>query len=536
MPTAVPSLVLSRLSYRWPNGEPVFADLDAAFGPARTGLIGRNGAGKSTLLRLLAGELEPTGGSVTGPEQIGYLPQNLALESHRSVAGVLGIEAPRAALARITAGCGVAADFELIGDRWDLEERIAAALAQFGFENLELDRRIDSLSGGEVVLLALAALLLAEPDVLILDEPTNNLDRRARRRLYEALQGWRGPAILVSHDRELLDLVEEIAELREGELRFFGGNFTAFTEALAVEQEAAARTVRVAQGDLRRQQRELAEMRIKLDRRQRYARSQAEKVPKIVAGAKKRAAQVSAGKVRGGHEADVAQARHELASAEERVRDDALIRIDLTATTVPAGRDVLVVDGLRLRSQADGSAPIWLHLRGPERVGVVGANGSGKTTLINTLLGRVPPRSGTVAVRVPTRLLPQRLQLLEEEDTVLRAVSRQAQHVDDNGLRAELARFLLDADTVSRPVRTLSGGERFRATLAALLLGDPPPQLLILDEPTNSLDLDSVAQLTTALRAYRGALLVASHDRPFLDEIGLTGELDLDREDELRVR
>ncbi|HEY5845517.1 MAG TPA: ABC-F family ATP-binding cassette domain-containing protein [Microlunatus sp.] len=536
VPTPVTSLVLTSLSFRWPNGEPVFGGLDAAFGPGRTGLVGRNGAGKSTLLRLLARDLEPTGGSVTGPEHIGYLPQNLVLEGHRSVAGVLGIEAPRAALARITAGSGVTADFELIGDRWDLEERITAALAQFGFEDTELDRRIDSLSGGEVVLLALAGLLLAEPDVLILDEPTNNLDRGARGRLYQALRGWRGPAILVSHDRELLDLVEEIAELRDGELRFFGGNFTAFTEALAVQQEAAARSVRVAKGDLRRQQRELAEMRIKLDRRQRYARSQAENVPKIVAGAKKRAAQVSAGKARGGHEADVAEARHHLASAEERVRDDALIRIDLSATTVPAGRDVLVVDGLRLRNQGDGSGLISLHLRGPERVGVVGANGSGKTTLINTLLGRVPAEEGTVSLRVPTRLLPQRLQLLEEDDTVLQAVSRHARHVDDNALRAELARFLLDADTVSRPVRTLSGGERFRATLAALLLGDPPPQLLILDEPTNSLDLDSVAQLTAALLAYRGALLVASHDRPFLGEIGLTGELDLDRGDGLRVR
>ena len=195
-----------------------------------------------------------------------------------------------------------------------------------------------------------------------------------------------------------------------------------------------------------------------------------------------------------------------------------------------------MVDGLRLRNQGDGSGLISLHLRGPERVGVVGANGSGKTTLINTLLGRVPAEAGTVSLRVPTRLLPQRLQLLEEDDTVLQAVSRHARHVDDNALRAELARFLLDADTVSRPVRTLSGGERFRATLAALLLGDPPPQLLILDEPTNSLDLDSVAQLTAALLAYRGALLVASHDRPFLGEIGLTGELDLDRGDGLRVR
>ena len=433
------------------------------------------------------------------------------------------------------AGDGTAADFDLIGDRWDLEDRIDAEVDRLGFTDLDLQRPAHSLSGGEGVLLALAGLMLAEPDVLILDEPTNNLDRRARGRLYDALLRWRKPAIVVSHDRELLDLVDEIAELRDGGLRFFGGNFTAFTEALAVEQDAAARAVRAAQGDLRRQRRELAEMRIKLDRRQRYARSQAENVPKIVAGAKKRAAQVSAGKLRGTHEGAVAEARQGLDAAEDRVRDDEVIRIDLSATAVPEGRDVLLTAGLRLRGATSPGRTIEVHLRGPERVGLIGANGSGKTTFIETVLGHVPPVAGTVDVRVPVRRLPQRLQLLPEDVTVLEAV-RQAGDADDNALRAQLARFLLDADTVTRPVRTLSGGERFRATVAALLLGDPPPQLLILDEPTNSLDLDSVAQLTAALRAYRGALLVASHDQPFLAEIGLTGVLDLDSAlDEVRV-
>ena len=529
----MPSLVLSRLGFTWPSGEIVFADLDATFGDARTGLVGRNGAGKSTLLRILAGDLAPSTGSVTGAERIGYLPQTLILERTRPVADLLGVDHVLAALRRVAEGDGRPDDFDAIGDRWDLEDRIAGQLDRLGFAGLDLDRPIGTLSGGEGVLLALAGLLLANPEVLILDEPTNNLDRPARRRLYDALQRWRGPVVVVSHDRELLDLVDDIAELREGELRFFGGNFTAFTEALALDQDAAARAVRAAEGDLKRQRRELAEMRIKLDRRQRYARGQADNVPKIVAGAKKRAAQVSAGKARGSHEASVAEARRELAAAEERVRDDDLIRIDLTATAVPTGRDVLVTEGLRLRGEPSKGRLIEVHLRGPERIGLVGANGSGKTTFIETILGEVSPAEGTAEVRVPVRRLPQRLQLLPDEETVLRAVAERAGHVDDNGLRAQLARFLLDADTVARPVRTLSGGERFRATLAALLLGDPPPQLLILDEPTNSLDLDSLAQLTVALRAYRGALLVASHDEPFLSEIELTGVIDLDSADQV---
>ena len=439
------------------------------------------------------------------------------------MAGVLGVDGALAALDRLNAGSGSGEDVELVGDRWDLEERTAAALVQFGFAGLALDRPIGTLSGGEVILLALAGLIIARPDVLILDEPTNNLDRGARSRLHGAIERWAGPVIMVSHDRELLDLVEEVGELRDGTLRFVGGNFTTFAEVLAAEQEAASRTLRAAQSDLQRQERELVEMRTKLDRRQRYARSQAGSIPKIVAGAKKRAAQVSAGKLKDGHQADVAEARRQVEAAEDRVRDDEVIRIDLSATAVPAGRDVLIMDGAVLRT----GQTVVLHLRGPERVAVVGPNGSGKTTLIDTVRGAIAPRSGTVALRVPLGLLPQRMQLLDDADTVLSAVSRHAPSADDNTLRAQLARFLLDAQTVGRPVRTLSGGERFRATLAALLLAEPPPQLLILDEPTNSLDLDSVEQLTSALRAYRGALLVASHDEPFLAELDLTGRLDL---------
>jgi ATPase subunit of ABC transporter with duplicated ATPase domains len=520
----MPALVCHHLTFAWPTGEVVFADLDVAFPDGLTGLVGRNGVGKSTLLRILAGELTPTAGHVTGPATVGYLPQQLPLQSDRTVAAVLGTDHRLAALQRITEGDGRPEDLDLIADDWDLEERTEAALASFGFAGLDLDRLVGSLSGGEVILLALAGLFLARPDVLILDEPTNNLDRGARGRLYTALQGWRGPVITVSHDRELLDLVDQIAEMRTGEVRIFGGSFSAFTEALATEQQAAARDVRAAQSDLRRQQRELADARVKLDRRLRYARSQAENVPKIVAGAKKRAAQVSAGKLRGGHEADVEQAKGNLDAAEERVRDDDLIRIDLASTTVPAARDVLIMDRVVLRTGREVS----LHLRGPERVALTGPNGSGKTTLIDTICGTVQPRSGSVDLRVPVRLLPQRLDLLDDSESTLAGVSRYAPSADDNRLRAQLARFLLDADTIRRPVGSLSGGERFRATLAALLLAEPAPQLLILDEPTNNLDLDSVAQLVSALRQYRGALLVASHDERFLADIALTSRLEFD--------
>ncbi|HZA72660.1 MAG TPA: ATP-binding cassette domain-containing protein [Propionibacteriaceae bacterium] len=517
------AFVCSSVGFAWPDGQVVFDDLDLTFPDGFTGLIGRNGGGKSTLLRILTGELPPTSGSVLRPALVGYLPQQLTLEVDRPVAELLGVADRLAALDRTDAGQARPADLDLLDGHWDLPERITAALAELGLADLDLHARIGTLSGGQAVLSALAGLFLARPDALVLDEPTNNPDRRARGLLAAAVRRWAGPVVVVSHDRELLDRVDQVVEIRAGSARVHSGNLTSFLAALAVEQEAAERSVRGARQDLRRQQRELVEARVRLDRRQRYARSQADNVPTIVAGAKKRAAQVSAGRLRGGHEADVVEAEQTLRAAEDRVRDDEVITVDLTGTTVPAGRDVLILEDVVLRN----GRTVSLHLRGPERVAVTGANGSGKTTLIDTVIGILAPSSGTVRALVPVRVLPQRLDLLPDAEPVLTAVARFAPTADDNALRARLAGFLLGSDAVRRPVGTLSGGERFRATLAALLLAEPPPQLLVMDEPTNSLDLDSVAQLVTALRQYRGALLLASHDEPFLAEIGIDRRLEL---------
>ncbi|GAB3929420.1 ABC transporter [Microlunatus endophyticus] len=516
-------LVCHDLSYSFPTGETVLDGLTATFTDGFTGLVGRNGAGKSTLIKLLAGALVPISGSVERPDRIGYLPQDLVLAADRSVASVLGIEPILTALATVDAGNGTPEQFETIGDNWDLEDRVGAELAAFGFDDLDLGRPIGTLSGGQVVLLALAGHFLTRPEVLLLDEPTNNLDHSARDRLYQAVRRWPGPVIAVSHDRELLALCDQIAELRDSVITFYGGTFSDYTDAVAVEQEAAARAVRSAEADLKRQKRELIEAQTKMDRHNRYGKEFAEKsgMPAIMAGAMKRKAEVSQGKLRGGHQADVEEARQRLATAEERVRDDDQVRVDLSATAVPGGREIVITEDLVLRN----GVTVDLHIRGPERLALTGGNGTGKATFIDTILGAVPPRSGGVRAYVPIRLLPQRLRILDPDLPVITSVSRLAPSADDNTLRSRLARFRLGAQVITRPARTLSGGELFRASLAGLLLAEPAPQLLILDEPTNNLDLDTVAALTSALQQYRGALLVASHDRPFLDEIGLTGEI-----------
>ncbi|MGW7219186.1 ABC-F family ATP-binding cassette domain-containing protein [Streptomyces sp. NPDC054826] len=516
------SLTVTSLSFTWPDGTPVFDGLDVAFGPGRTGLVGVNGSGKSTLLRLIAGELTPAAGTVRIAGEVGHLPQNVTLDTALRVDEALGIAARRAALHAIEAGDTAEEHFETVGDDWDVEERALATLGELGLGHIGLDRTVGEVSGGESVLLRLAALLLRRPDVLLLDEPTNNLDLYARARLYEAVRNWSGVMVLVSHDRELLEHVDQIADLRSGRISWYGGNHSAYQEALAVEQEAAERTVRNAESDVRKQKRELADAQVKLARRKRYGQKMwdSKREPKIVMGARKRAAQESAGKHRILHEERLAEARERLDEAAEAVRDDDEIRVDLPYTAVPPGRTVLTLRDLELAhgSRVKGE----VQLRGPERVALIGRNGAGKTTLLRTVAGELEPVAGETVAHVPLRFLPQRLDVLDDGLTVAQNVARFAPEATGNRIRARLARFLFRGGRADRKAATLSGGERFRAALAALMLAEPAPQLLMLDEPTNNLDLASVRQLTTALESYEGALIVASHDLRFLESAGIT--------------
>ncbi len=379
------SVTCSALSFQWPDGTTVFDGLSLSIGRGRTGLVGANGTGKSTLLRLLAGRLCPSQGSVTVGGGLAYLPQNASLDTALRVDQTLGIAEQRTALRAVENGDVSEEHFETIGDDWDVEERALATLGSLGLGGVELDRTVGQISGGETVLLRLAALLLERPDVLLLDEPTNNLDLFARRRLYEAVGSWRsGVLVVVSHDRDLLERVDRIAELRSGSVSWYGGGWSGYEEALATQQEAAERMLRSAEADVRRQKRELEETQTKLARRRRHGAKMdvQRRVPKIVAGERKRSAQESAGKLRGVQEDRLNEARERREEAAEAVRNDAEIRVSLPHTAVPSGRTVLRLRGLRLRFGELREGDLQVH--GPERIALVGRNGAGKSTLLHT--------------------------------------------------------------------------------------------------------------------------------------------------------
>ena len=518
--TSSPAVVAaSGLTVTWPDGTAALRDLDLLVGRGRSGLVGVNGAGKSTLLRVVAGELAPSSGHVRVSGTVGYLPQDLALDVDQPVEDFLGVGAVRRAIAAVESGRVDEHLLDVIGDDWDVEDRAAAELARIGLPAGVLDRRLRQLSGGEVVQLGLARLLLARPDLLVLDEPTNNLDAAARHRLHAVVEGWSRSLLVVSHDRELLERMDRIGDLRDGAVRWYGGGWGSYAEQVDAEQQAARQAATAARSALRRERTDRVEAEQLLAGRRRQA-TKAERTTglgKAAIHAKRNQAERSAAKYRQVHDDRVEDARRRLDEAESRLREDREIRIDLPGTEVPRGRVVLETRDLVLRNEVR----VDLHVSGPDRVALVGRNGAGKTTLLHTVAGRVAPASGSASVRVPLGLLPQRLDELDPARTVYANVKDRAPAADANAVRARLARFLFRGAAADRAVGTLSGGERFRATLAALLLADPAPQLLLLDEPTNNLDLASYDALVGALASYRGALLVASHDARFLEDIAV---------------
>jgi ATPase subunit of ABC transporter with duplicated ATPase domains len=326
----------------------------------------------------------------------------------------------------------------------------------------------------------------------------------------------------------------------------YGGHLTAYEDLLAAEQAAAERAVSAAAADVRREHRDLIDAQVKQARRDRQGRKVAASgsLPRIVSDARKRSAQETAGRSRELHADRLAGARDRLESAGQAVRDDAEIRVDLPATAVPAGRTVLTLTGLSTPHWHPAAAspaahapaaPGELVVRGPERIALTGPNGAGKTTLLRAIAGLAARPGLGVRLGAVVGYLPQRLDLLDDSLSVVDNVRAAAPAASVNEVRASLARFLFRGERADRMAGTLSGGERFRAVLAALLLAQPAPQLLLLDEPTNNLDLASVRQLSQALEGYRGAIVAASHDVPFLRSAGITRWLRLDREAGLTV-
>ncbi|MXP26058.1 ATP-binding cassette domain-containing protein [Altererythrobacter indicus] len=523
--------ILQNCTFRHPDNSLFVDNLSFAVSVGVTGLIGPNGSGKSTILRAMAGELFPAEGQITRNGRISILHQELNDELPFTEA--LGIHEQLAVLSRIVEGQGDEDDFAAAD--WTLEDRLAQILRQFGFSEADFTRLVGSFSGGQRTRISLMRVLLEEPDLVLLDEPTNNLDRAGRELIFNFLRDWNGSALIASHDRELLEIVDSIIDLAPPEPRLFGGNWSAYV----VEQQAE-RERRIKELEHRKQEVATAIRHAQTSAERQARRNKTGKAaagrggqPKIVLNAMASQAENSSGRLReqAAQQIEMAQANYDRAQQSVAVEDP--IRIAFPRSQLPANRQLLTLEQVTC---AFGETPLFgplnFSVTGPERIAIVGPNGSGKTSLLKIISGKLAPTAGRViAKRERFALLDQHARVADPEQSILHNVMRQAPEMGRGQAHEILAQFGFRNTSALLAVDTLSGGERLRACLAMMALAPQPPQLLILDEPTNHLDLETISLLEAALNDYDGSLLVVSHDRDFLENIGITRRLVLPQGD-----
>ncbi|RFD30452.1 ABC transporter ATP-binding protein [Pseudomonas sp. GL93] len=526
----LPALVsLQHLSFQFANGETLLADVSLSIDQTPTGIVGRNGRGKSILAKLMAGVLLPSSGTLKKTAHAAYVPQAIAVQAGQTIADITATAAALAALARMAQGDARLGDLELIDDRWDLAERLRQALDAAGLPTLSASTPADQLSGGQLARVALIGALLAAPQLLILDEPSNHLDAAGRDWLLRVLGAWRGGLVVVSHDRQLLNTMGRIIELSPLGIQVYGGNYDAYRQQRDTHQQAAIAAWEQARLARSRERRRLQKDHDDLQRHAARARKQAEtaNVDRFTKARWKSAAKEVVSSVRSVHDACKNQLDAQVRQAYQRVVDETPTLLALPGSTVPNGRQVLVLEQAQL-PWLDPLAPasyLTVNLTGPARVAVRGPNGCGKSTLLKLLAGHWQAVSGECSVAVPSAYIDQHLALLDDRRSLVEQLNLLETPLAEAELRTRLALLQLDALRVTQPAGQLSGGERLKAAMAVALWRETPAQLLLLDEPTNHLDLESVQAFEQALKGFTGALLAVSHDEAFLQAIEPTHHL-----------
>jgi ATPase subunit of ABC transporter with duplicated ATPase domains len=492
-----PVIVARDVAYEFSNGRELFQDLSFSLSAVRSALVGPNGVGKTCLARLLAGQIEPSRGVIQRQGPVTLFAQRQPPE-------------PIAV-----------ADYLASVDQWSLtRDRLLA--------NIDPQALCTTLSGGQWMRVRLARAL--DDGFLILDEPTNDLDRDGREAVFQFLRAHGGGVLLISHDREALELCDEILELSNLGLMKFGGSWSDY-----VVEKDRERARLGASLDQAKRERDAAiahrfEQQARQEKRNRRGQAAAARggIPRILAGGRKRAAQVTTGK------RDVAQLERAEAAVKsaheafENMKVDPVMYADLMGQELHAQKLIAEAHGFNIRFRD------WLYAhdldfswRGNVRIALQGPNGSGKSTLLKALAGAPLTTRGELnRGQLVTLYIDQRCSVLDDTLSILDNV-RSVAPGSESDIRTHLARFLFTRDTVFQKASSLSGGERLRATLARGLLSTDKPELLLLDEPTNNLDLANIEFLENLVSEFRGALIVVSHDRRFLERCGVSGEFEL---------
>lgn len=527
-------LLLQQVSYAHPNKALLFEQLNLSLNTNnKWALVGNNGSGKSTLLKLIAGELSPLSGIIQCAAKPYYIPQLFGQYNHISVGAALGVDQKLSALQRILAGDTAEQQFELLNDDWTIEERCREALAYWELSGIDLEQPMGSLSGGQKTKVFLSGIMIHQPGFVLLDEPSNHLDASSRMILYEFVRQYRGAMLVVSHDKRLLNLLDTTLELSRDGLKTYGGNYDFYIAQKAIEQAALLDDVHSKEKELRKareKERETIERQQKLDARGKKKQEKSG-VPKIMMNTLRNNAEQSTAKTKAVHGEKISGIREDLSALRSALPDLDKMRLGFDESAFHTGKLLFAARDINFSFE---EVPLWeqprsLEIHSGDRLAIKGRNGSGKTTLINAILGNKVPESGSVQRNdFRSVYIDQEYSLI---DNTL-SVYEQLQRYNDSALleselKNKLTHFLFFKESWDKSCAVLSGGERMRLVLCCLSLSKQAPDLIVLDEPTNNLDIQNVAILTHAIRDYKGTVVVVSHDEDFLEAINIRQEISL---------
>lgn len=532
---------LNNISYSHADKEKLFSKLSFAISDNKTALIGDNGTGKTTLLRIISGEIQPDEGTVVREGSLAYFPQDFSIYNNKTVAEVLSVKEKLLSLEKILAGNSTEADYEILNDEWDLKERIAEIFSEAKLEGIDLERKFDTLSGGEKSRLLFASLLLNKPDFALLDEPTNHLDYESRNILYDLIKKYKRGLLVVSHDRELLNLMKEIIELCRKGIKTYGGNFEFYKEQKRIETEAAQNTYDALNLQYTKSVKEKYAALEKQAKRSAAGKKKLESgsIPRIAKKKLQDNSMKTLSRLKNSHSQKTEEIKNKLSQAKEKLENANSIIIDTASSHIPAKKKILDVTDLNFEFPMSENY-LWkeninFSISGNERWSISGINGSGKTVLLKLITGELKPSKGIINLYSSNiAFLDQNVDILERELTVYENLKKYSDKnsvtkIPEHELRIKLARFLFRGEDAFKKAKYLSGGEKMRAGIACILASGNVPELLILDEPSNNLDLKSLEELTSAINQYNGALLIVSHDKQFLNELKIEKELIISR-------
>ena len=527
-------IVVKQITYIHPNREFLFQNINFTLGAGeKVSLVGNNGSGKSTLLKIMAGQLEPSGGEVICDAIPYYIPQHLGQYNHLTVAGALRVEEKIDALHAILRGEVDESYFTTLGDDWQVEERCRAALDSWELKHVELTSSMELLSGGEKTRIFLAGLDIHTPSVVLLDEPTNHLDRWSREKLYDLICRGSAKVLVVSHDRTLLNLLSQTMELSRMGITVYGGNYDFCKEQKEVRVQALQERIEDKQKELRlakKVAREAAERQQKREVRG-EKQSLRKGIPRIMMNTLKNRAESCSSKLKDVHAEKIGSIATSLSENRAALPDLGQMKVNFNPSVLHEGKVLVTARDVNF-GYTEGmlwERPLDFQIKSGERIALRGRNGSGKTTLLRLLLGKLEPTKG-VLTRTDFKYvyLDQEYSMLRADLTVYAQAERyNVNNLPEHELKMRLNRFLFSALAWDKPCEQLSGGERMRLIFCCLMISNNTPDVFVLDEPTNNLDIQNIEIMTSTIRDYRGTVIVVSHDQRFMEEIGVERCIDL---------